>query len=156
MKNLIKLISKLKKKTAEPKFYSLVLKCSADFGEWLFLWSGIEYDLEHAMGKAKKDVQEKTQKTGRSLIDVKIDMWTITSIEDIINQSCDTNFKKTQVNEIEKTENKTKTNLKNEIKNIKNNIITEIIENKDKKLFEENKDSFSSAEIKFINNSLKT
>ena len=154
--NLIKLISKLKKKTVEPKFYSLVLRCSTnDFTDWTHIWSGVEYDLEHAMGTAKAETINKMEKQlNQPLREVKVELWTITPVINIINQSCDTDLKKTKINETEKKENK-QIDQKTE-KLIKNEILAEIIKNKDKNLFEENKEIFSTAEVKYIKNSLKT
>ena len=129
MTNLYEYITSIKEKLVKPKVYALVLTD----GKKRFLWQVAAYSLEEAYGEAKKKLQ--SMQPADDVGKFKIDLFTHDEVDKLFLGFVSKEMK--------------------ENKNPIEELMKVIIEKKDKKMFEENKSSFSEPQIKFIEDKLK-
>jgi len=130
---MLKLLSKLKRKFISPNFYALVFSVNGTNKE--ILWMGIAYTMDEALKEAKKDSFERYRITPDSLS---------------LSISARRNVKKIITEYI----NSGVVEEKNKDKSI-NELMLEIIKNKNTKLFKKNEKRFTEMEKEFIKSYLK-
>lgn len=137
MKSLFNLITSLKKRWVDPKVYSIVLHNT--YSSHNFLHLGMHYSLEEAIGAARTaamnhsttiDEREKQgYKHAHALLYVSM------TVQKLLEPVADTKMSEEGIVDEEKQ---------------KNDLMQKIVEKKDKKLLEKNKDYFSAKEYQYL------
>lgn len=138
--NLLKYVSKIKRKTVEPKVYAVVF-AHLSKGEQ-HLYHGVHYSLEDAYAAFRSEQKKEGKWKDNDDGAWKPQMWTMTALSTFLAEASEDSI------EIEEA-------TPDETEDNKNALIKRIVATKDKKLFEANKDKFSENETKYIMEKLK-
>ena len=137
-------LQNIKTKAIKPKVYALVLRNSLNE----FLYQGIHYSLEEALQRAREIAKERTSLLGGSFLDWNMVLWNMLDLEQIQNEVIEDNTQN-----FKDYLDKTIEGLDKDFD--KNELMTKILETKDKKLFKEKIKLFDKNEIKMLEKGLK-
>lgn len=137
--SVFNIITTLKKKWMDPKVYALVIKTNSGNQ---FLHVGMYYTLEECLGSCRKAAQLSTEDLAdrTAYATAKPFMWTTLSLESLIEPVSDTRMKEVMKVSSDDT----------------NTLMQKIIQKKDRKLLEKNKDSLSAEQYQYLSDELKS
>lgn len=135
MSNILKLISRLRFKKLSPKVYAIVLMDTKNMVR--YLWVGVDYTLEDATEKALQGAHESWPQ------DQTVKLWK-PLMYDII-----------QPTELFEGFLHNEAIVMKQSKEMKNALMRQIIESRDKKLYQENRSKFSKEERLLLEEKLK-
>jgi hypothetical protein len=135
---LFNIITSLKKKWMDPKVYAIVVK-TEEGNQYLHL--GMHYTLEEALGAARKDAikASDTPKQKEYASNAKPSMWTMTTVEQLIEPVSDTKMKEAMKVAGSET----------------NELMQKIVKSKDRRLLEKNKDVLSAEQYQYLSDEIK-
>jgi len=148
---MLEFTSRIRRKEVEPRIYTIVL---IDKGVARKLWTGLAYTFEDALDAARVDASDAFPAEGESVFFWKPLMFDIISFHDLKKMLIEMGALELTARQVKKKTTK-KRIVKKKIKSTKNDLIKDIIDNKDKKLLNLNKSMLTSAELKYVKDKLK-
>lgn len=149
MDGLSRFISNLKSKWMKPRVYALIMKV----GNQTVLMIEAAYSLEEAYGYAKRDF--KKQNPGADISESHIFLFTYEEVGKLFERFMEKDLEPEPPIPPPEPEKKKPEPVKLEVLGEKSQMMKRIIEGKDRKLLEENRSSFSEAELRYLEDRIK-